>query len=399
MSTEKQRLTFISYSREDKEFALALAKELRSSGFLIWLDQLDIPTGSRWDDEVERALERCDIFMVILTPNSITSNNVKDEIGYAIDSNKQILPILLENAKVPFRLRRFQYVDFTNITYPEGIERSEQLLWKILNESIVPSQPVSGNPQNQQMSGVRSAKASHVTDEDFAPRRAETFRVAREKEQETQAFRPHPTTEKKSPETTPAQPIPKPMPIILGITSIMLLCVSTIWVARSYIFPPTPTQIPFSNPSNTPNKETPPNNIPSPTITITVPTPTFTPVPSAAVTRFSPEEPDQFIVFYFESLIYRRDFELCWSLLSDAFKSNGDPLVYEDWTATWEKVVEWQRPTLIVTYIAPAKVFVTSSEIWFRSSVWYSLSDRKYCLVKDEIRNTWIIDDLAVCGY
>lgn len=133
MNTEKQRLTFISYSRDDKNFALALAKELRSSGFLVWLDQLDIPTGSRWDDEVEKALENCEIFMVILTPNSIASNNVKDEIGYAIDSNKQILPILLENAKVPFRLRRFQYVDFTSKNHDEGIEAAKQLLIKLGN--------------------------------------------------------------------------------------------------------------------------------------------------------------------------------------------------------------------------------------------------------------------------
>jgi hypothetical protein len=74
---------------------------------------VDIPTGSRWDDEVERALEACEIFMVILTPASSKSDNVKDEIGYAIDTGKRILPILLENAKVPLRLRRFQYVDFT----------------------------------------------------------------------------------------------------------------------------------------------------------------------------------------------------------------------------------------------------------------------------------------------
>ncbi len=128
MPAEKQRLTFISYSRADKDFALELAGELRSSGFRIWLDQLDIPTGSRWDDEVEKALLECDIFMVILTPHSIASNNVKDEIGYAIDSNKRIMPVLLENAVLPFRLRRFQYVDFTSKSYEEGIEAAKQLL-------------------------------------------------------------------------------------------------------------------------------------------------------------------------------------------------------------------------------------------------------------------------------
>jgi hypothetical protein len=143
MDAEKQRLTFISYSRADKDFALELAKELRSSGFLIWFDQLDIPTGSRWDDEVEKALENCEIFMVILTPDSMASDNVKDEIGYAIDGKKRILPVLLKNANVPFRLRRFQYVDFTKLSYDEGIDLSKQLLREFLNEPTEESPAVS----------------------------------------------------------------------------------------------------------------------------------------------------------------------------------------------------------------------------------------------------------------
>ena len=78
MSEENQRLTFISYSRKNKDFALQLAKELRSSGFNIWFDQLDIPAGARWDDEIENALERSQIFMVILTPDSSKSDNVRE---------------------------------------------------------------------------------------------------------------------------------------------------------------------------------------------------------------------------------------------------------------------------------------------------------------------------------
>jgi len=138
MSPLANRRTFISYSRLNKEFAMKLALELRSSGFDIWLDQLDIPTGSRWDDEVERALEECEIFMVILTPASSTSDNVKDEIGYAIDSGKRILPILLENAKVPLRLIRFNYVDFTKKSYEEGVEGAKQLLRRLIDEPTVP---------------------------------------------------------------------------------------------------------------------------------------------------------------------------------------------------------------------------------------------------------------------
>jgi hypothetical protein len=158
MSPQNDRRTFISYSRINKEFALELALELRSSGFDIWLDQLDIPTGSRWDDEVEQALDSCEIFMVILTPASSTSDNVKDEIGYAIDSGKRILPILLENAKVPLRLRRFQYVDFTKKSYEEGVESAKQLLRRLIDEPTIPRDESLIAKQVQLAKAERKAK-------------------------------------------------------------------------------------------------------------------------------------------------------------------------------------------------------------------------------------------------
>ena len=120
--------TFISYSRVNSDFAVSIANDLRSAGFDIWLDQLDIPTGSRWDDELEKALDRCSTFLIILSPESIKSQNVKDEIGYAIDGGKHILPVLIKNCKIPLRLRRFQFVDFTDDSYKESLDQIKQML-------------------------------------------------------------------------------------------------------------------------------------------------------------------------------------------------------------------------------------------------------------------------------
>lgn len=137
MATEKQRNAFISYSRANKEFASKLAKELRSAGYPIWFDLFDIPTGARWDDEVEKALRECSVFMIILTSTSVASENVKDEIGYAIDHGKRILPVLLENCEVPLRLRRFQYVDFTTKSFEEGFENAKELLVDLVDEALI----------------------------------------------------------------------------------------------------------------------------------------------------------------------------------------------------------------------------------------------------------------------
>lgn len=113
--------TFISYSRADGEFALKLANDLRVAGVNIWLDQLDIPPGARWDRAVEDALETCGRLLIILSPTSADSENVQDEIGVAFDNNKPIVPILCKPCDVPMRLRRLQYIDFTK-DYEQGLK-------------------------------------------------------------------------------------------------------------------------------------------------------------------------------------------------------------------------------------------------------------------------------------
>jgi hypothetical protein len=52
-------VAFFSYSREDSEFALRLAADLRAAGANVWIDQLDIGPGQRWDRSVQDALENC----------------------------------------------------------------------------------------------------------------------------------------------------------------------------------------------------------------------------------------------------------------------------------------------------------------------------------------------------
>jgi hypothetical protein len=111
MSTQK---IFFSYSRADSPFALTLAKDLREAGADIWIDQLDIPAGSHWDAAVEKALNSSAYVLVILTPSSTASTNVMDEVSFALESGKKIIPVLLEDCLAPFRLRRLQRIDFTS---------------------------------------------------------------------------------------------------------------------------------------------------------------------------------------------------------------------------------------------------------------------------------------------
>lgn len=104
---------FFSYSRDDSEFVLNLAKNLRKAGANIWLDQLDIKPGTRWDKSIEKALDSSKTLLVILSKTSVESTNVMDEVSFALEENKTVVPVLLEQCDIPFRLRRLQFADFS----------------------------------------------------------------------------------------------------------------------------------------------------------------------------------------------------------------------------------------------------------------------------------------------
>ena len=104
---------FFSYARDNSDFVLKLAKDLREAGSNLWLDQLDIKPGDRWDQSIHEALKDCETLLVILSPASVNSENVMDEVAFALEEEKQVVPVLYMDCSIPFRLRRLQYVDFT----------------------------------------------------------------------------------------------------------------------------------------------------------------------------------------------------------------------------------------------------------------------------------------------
>lgn len=131
---------FISYSREDSEFALRLAGDLKAAGAAVWLDQLDIEPGQRWARAVQDALNDCPRMLVILSVTSASSTNVDDEVSFALEEKKTVIPVLYRDCKIPFRLRPFQFVDFRS-DYPSGVKALVRVLTMERPREHGPSDP------------------------------------------------------------------------------------------------------------------------------------------------------------------------------------------------------------------------------------------------------------------
>jgi hypothetical protein len=125
--------SFFSYCREDSDFALKLCGDLKAAGANVWLDQLDIRPGQRWDHAVENALMNYPCMVVILSPASVSSTNVMDEVSFALEERKTVIPVIHRDCVVPFRLRRLQHADFRR-DYARGLQDLLRVLTPEQNE-------------------------------------------------------------------------------------------------------------------------------------------------------------------------------------------------------------------------------------------------------------------------
>jgi len=107
-------LVFICYARVDNDFATKLAGNLKRRGVPVWLDIWNIPSGADWDKAIDIALDKCSNFLIILSPDSVESNNVRSELQVALEDKKHIVPVLYRACRVPRSLKLIQFADFSN---------------------------------------------------------------------------------------------------------------------------------------------------------------------------------------------------------------------------------------------------------------------------------------------
>ncbi|GEM_PF-6358098 len=132
--------TFVSYSSEDRVFVLGLVAELTAAGADLWVDILNIPTGAHWDNEIGAALKACPQMLLVLSPASVKSDNVGDEIAYALKRKRLIVPVLYKECDedIPYRIQRIQYIDLRWKS-----EYSVQQLLRALNVAPKPKPLIS----------------------------------------------------------------------------------------------------------------------------------------------------------------------------------------------------------------------------------------------------------------
>ncbi|MBT3336968.1 MAG: toll/interleukin-1 receptor domain-containing protein [Anaerolineae bacterium] len=100
---------FISYSHKDKKYVEKLEKKLIDEGFDVWIDHR-IDYGDKWPEEIEKAIDICDAYVVVMSKNAAESQWVGRERIHAEKRRKPFFPLLLKGENW-FSLGDIQYVD------------------------------------------------------------------------------------------------------------------------------------------------------------------------------------------------------------------------------------------------------------------------------------------------
>jgi TolB-like protein/Flp pilus assembly protein TadD len=92
---------FISYCSKDRAQAEQLIELLASAGLSVWIDRQGIVGAEKWATEIVEGIKGCSTFILLLSPNSVKSENVLRELSLASEKRKRVLPIDLEPIELP----------------------------------------------------------------------------------------------------------------------------------------------------------------------------------------------------------------------------------------------------------------------------------------------------------
>lgn len=116
---------FVSYSRLD----IAIVKNVVSHiefllGHNVWIDYTGIEAASDFRELIVKAIDNCDKVIFMLSSNSMESKFAKQEIIYAKNTSKDVIPICIDNTQLyGWFLFEFGQIDY--ITYAVKDEREK----------------------------------------------------------------------------------------------------------------------------------------------------------------------------------------------------------------------------------------------------------------------------------
>lgn len=95
---------FISYSRKDTAVADRICKALDRVGISYFIDRQGIAGGMEFPELLAQAIVDCKIFLFVASSNSYASDYTRNEITFAFNRKRKMLPYIIDGSTLPLAL-------------------------------------------------------------------------------------------------------------------------------------------------------------------------------------------------------------------------------------------------------------------------------------------------------
>lgn len=119
---------FLSHSFQDKNIVNKLRETFSNGELECYVADEDRKYGKSLPDKIMKALDECQIVIVILTKKAETSASVNQEIGYAKKARKLIIPMMEEGVLPSLLLQGLEYIKFNEETIDKAIDDAKEFV-------------------------------------------------------------------------------------------------------------------------------------------------------------------------------------------------------------------------------------------------------------------------------
>src|ERR1043165_5631997 len=131
---------FISYCRRESPFVDVLLDALEDANVNAWVDYRSLVPGKPWLNQIVAGLHNADIFLLVVSKESMASANVALEVQHALDEQKRIILLIFEAVSLPPALQNCEWIDFRS-----SFRKKKRELLACLDRSIQqPPPPQTG---------------------------------------------------------------------------------------------------------------------------------------------------------------------------------------------------------------------------------------------------------------
>ena len=125
--SEKTNDVFISYSTKDAQTAFRLLEILEQHGLRCWIAPRNIPQGAQWAEEIDAAIQRARVFVVIISGNSVQSKQVPKEVALAVTACEGIFPFRIDETNLQGSFRYY----LSDYQFTDAIEDQQQKMTEL----------------------------------------------------------------------------------------------------------------------------------------------------------------------------------------------------------------------------------------------------------------------------